>query len=219
MSKGNDRRINDLENFEAEFAEALARAKAEKFSAYISEKQGARRGAATQLDVELFTLESKIDRLREKLGLPPFVVPIKPNEKPASATEGWPMPPELEATAFALDLAQLHLELAQSGRTPEALFAKVKYASAKHRQGADQTTWRLAMVEVGDGRVPAKLALTVYPLPDHPDAALAAQKLAEALERLVAWCEKNQQNPSAERPRLMHVAYSRGSRELAFHAR
>jgi hypothetical protein len=218
MSRGDDRRTNDLENFEAEFLEALAQAKELGGSAYIAEKMGKRRGGATPLDVDLFTLESKIVRLREKLGLPPFVVPLKAEAKTRSA-DGWPSPPAFEHTLYALDLSQLHLDLLQSGREPEELFAKARYAGAKSRQGADQPSWRLAMVEVGQDHMPGKLALTIYPLPEHADAELAAQKLADALERLISWSETAKNTPPRERPRLLHVTYARTARELAFHAR
>ncbi|MBS2027574.1 MAG: hypothetical protein JST54_06705 [Deltaproteobacteria bacterium] len=220
MSRGDDRRKNDLDNLEAAFLDALTRAKAEKFSAYISEKRGARKGAATSLDVELFTLESKIDRMREKLGLPKFEVPL-PKAEPAKAEaeEGWPLPPEYEDTRFGLDLAELYVELVQSGRVPEKIFTKVKYLGAKHRQGADQPSWRLAMVDVGDGRAPAKVSLSIYPLPLNADAEVASQKLVAALDRLVSWSDRAGGMPITERPRLLHVTYARATRELAFHAR
>src|SRR5690348_5293359 len=109
MSRGDDRRKNDLENFEAAFLDALSRAKEAGGSAYVAERLGRRRGAASALDVELFTLESKIERLREKLGLPPFQVPLK--AEPKRATQGWPAPPEIESTLFALDLDELYMEL------------------------------------------------------------------------------------------------------------
>jgi len=219
MSRGDDRRKNDLDNLEAAFADALTRAKAEKFSAYISEKRGARKGAATALDVELFTLESKIERMREKLGLPKFEIPLPKNEQAPVPDAGWPMPPSFEDTRFGLDLAELYVELIQSNREPENIFTKVKYAGAKSRQGADQPTWRLAMVEVGDGRAPAKVTLTIYGLPRNADADVAAEKFVAALDRLVSWSDKAGGMPISERPRLLHVTYTRATRELAFHAR
>lgn len=218
MSRGDDRRINDLENFEAAFLDALTRAKQEKYSAFISEKTGRKRGGATPLDVELFTLESKIDRLREKLGLPRFEIPL-PKPEPSKGAEGWPPPPDVEATVFALDLQRIYFEIAQSDRTPEEIFTKVKYGGPKTRQGGDQSTWRLAMVEVGDGRIPAKLTLTVLPLPEHADAELAAHKLHQALDKLVYWSEKARLTPNQERPRLLNVGYARKARELSFNAR
>jgi len=218
MSRGDDRRKNDLENFEAGFLQALAQAKEQGGSAYIAEKLGRRRGGASPLDVELFTLESKIARLREKLGLPPFQVPLKPDGKPNPGA-GWPPAPHFEATLYALDLDDLYIQLLESGREPDALFAKARYAGAKNRQGADQPSWRLAMVEVGQDRMPGTLALTIYPLPEHADAELAAKKLGEALDKLISWSERAKNTPSRERPRLLHVTYARNARELAFHAR
>lgn len=220
MSRGDDRRTNDLENFEAAFKDALERAKAEKYSAFISEKTGRKRGGATPLDVELFTLESKIDRLREKLGLPKFEIPLpKPESRALAEGEGWPSPPDIDHTLFPLDLGRIYVEIVQSNRDPEAIFNKVKYGGPKLRQGADQATWRLAMIEVGDGRIPAKLSLTIFPLPEHPDAELAAEKLHDALDRLVYWSEKAQDTHSSERPRTLNIMYSRSTRELSMNAR
>jgi len=215
MSRGDDRRTNDLENFEAAFREALARAVADPKSAYVADKQGRARGGATPLDVELFTLESKIDRLRQKLGLPAFTVPL-PKVSPAAAKARWPAPPAFTDTRFSLDLSLLQRDLEARGQGQ--LFAKVHYAGAKHRQGADQPSWRLAKVVIGENRTPAQLTLTVFPLPAHADADLAAEKLGLAQERLVAFCEKASQTPVTERPRHLHVSYSRGARALGFHA-
>lgn len=220
MSKGHSRRENDLANYEAEFLLALEKAKLEKHSAFISEKMGRRKGAALPLDVELFTLESKIARMREHLGMEPFEIPLpKPEAPPRQADGTWPDPPEHPDARYPMDPRDLWNELEQSGRTPTEVFHKVKCAGAKARQGADQATWRLGMVEVSDGRVPAKATLTLFPLPQHPDAEVAARKLHAALARLVGWTEKAVETVAEERPRVLHINYTRQNRELGFSAR
>jgi hypothetical protein len=220
MSKGHSRRENDLANFENEFLLALEKAKLEKHSAYISEKKGKRTGAALPLDVELFTLESKIDRLRELLGMEPFEIPLpKPDVAPRQADGTWPDPPDHADAIYPMDPRDLWNELEQSGRVPGDVFNKVKCAGAKARQGADQSTWRLGMVEVSDGRVPARATLTLFPLPNHADAAVAGRKLHAALPRIVGWTEKAVETPAEERPRVLHINYTRENRELGFSAR
>jgi hypothetical protein len=233
MSKGHARREADLANLEAEFFEALELAKKEKDppSAFVAERQGRSRGAATALDVKLFTLESKIVRLRELLAMPPLVLPLgnkasasESNAKAKAGTgpgtsEPWPSAPELEGSIYALDPLNLWNQIVESGRDPAKVFTKVKCAAGHARQNPEQASWRLCMVECGDGKVPAKLTLTLFPLPDGPDAHTAAQKLDDALTKLVTWSEKTMNTHSRERAHSLQVHYTRATRELQFSAR
>lgn len=229
MSRAGDaRRTHDLELLEAEFAEALALAKAEEFSAYLSEKRGNRRGAALPLDVKLFTLESKIERLREKLGLEKLVISLEGGERkgikskpgaPPVERGPWAPPPDYDDCLYPLDPSDLYMQLIESGRDPHEIFDRVKCLGGRGRQAPGEKSWRLLQVEIGDGRVPAKLALIVSPLPIHPDAELAREKLDRALQKLVKFCENASRTPITERPRQLSVTYGRAERELAFHAR
>ena len=224
MSKGYSRRQADLENFEAEFAEAVAQARKEDVSAYLAEKSGRPRRGALPLDVKLFTLESKIIRLRELLQLPAFVPPVlktdlsKRGLQPLSELR-WDPAPALEGSIYALDPRALWNDLKQSGREPHALFAKVKCGGGRTRQSEASSFWRLATVECSDGKMPARLTLTLLALPKGPDAEVATRKLEQSLGRLVEWSQLAVNTVAEERPRLLQVNFTRSTRELQFSAR
>lgn len=224
MSKGDSRRVADLANLEAEFADALALARKEDVSAYLAEKAGRPRRGASPLDVKLFTLESKIVRMRDLLGMPAFRPPIakadpsKGGILPLSDAR-WDPAPALEGSVYPLDPRTLWDELKASGREPHRIFAKVKCGGGRTRQSEASSFWRLATVECSDGKMPARLTLTLLALPDGPDAAAASRKLEQSLDRLVEWSQLAVNTVAEERPRLLQVNFTRSTRELQFSAR
>ena len=224
MSKGDARREAELENMEFEFAEALALARKDPKSAFIAEKSGRSRRVASDVDIVLFTLESKIARLRDLLGLPPQTFAISKGDPsrtdPATPTlTSWPPAPELPGSVFPLNPAELWQWLKHRGSDPGHIFAKVKCGGGKARQSEASSFWRLATVECAEGRVPARLTLSLMPLPDGPDAVAAIRKLDQALERVVSWCETAVNTQPKERPRLLLVNFTRSTRELQLTAR
>ena len=77
----------------------------------------------------------------------------------------------------------------------------------------------LFTAECGTERIPARVALTVLPLPQGEDADDAADKLQGALDRVVQWCARAAQTTPRERPRKLTLSYDRSTRETQFTAR
>jgi hypothetical protein len=223
--KGEERRLADLHELEQDFMEAFEIArKIPDESNFMREKSNRSRISATKLDVTLFTLESKIVRLREILGMEPFVIPMPQPRVPAKAQkpdgEIWDAPPVYDGVIYALDPSDLYMQILESQREPHKIFSKVRCGPMKMMQGVKEKTWRLASVECGEQGNRAKVILTVMPLPATcPDAEVAVQKLDEALGKLIDWCSRAGGTPPNQRPHGMQVHYTRATRDLQFAAR
>ena len=223
--KGEERRLADLHELEQDFMEAFEIArKIPDESNFMRENSNRSRISATQLDVKLFTLESKIVRLREILGMEPFVVPMpKPRVPgPVQKAEGemWDPSPVYDGVVFALDPEALYMQIVESQREPHKIFSKVRCAPMKMMQGVKEKTWRLASVECGEQGNRAKVVLTIMPLTAScADTETAVQKLDEALGKLIDWCSRAGGTPPNQRPHGMQVHYTRSTRDLQFAAR